>query len=249
MTTSLVDRIAGGGTGAASIPLSLTTTTGATTTEGILLGATNSATSGAQVFSPSLHFQGSGWKTNATAAAQSCDWMFEVEPVQGAAAPDNYLAILQRVDTAAYAVGWKFSNENSVSNFYIGAVKIRDEGSGQMKILSGATTLGYFSSTSFQSPFPVCLGSGTLATDNGLSRISAGLIGVGTGGAGSFAGALKATRLITDPLTFATLPASPSSGARCMITDATSTVFATLAATGGANVMPVFYDGTNWRIG
>jgi len=38
-------------------------------------------------------------------------------------------------------------------------------------------------------------------------------------------------------------------GARAVVTDANATTFAAIVAGGGANVVPVFSDGTNWRIG
>ena len=38
-------------------------------------------------------------------------------------------------------------------------------------------------------------------------------------------------------------------GARAVVTDASATTFHSIVAGGGANVVPVFSDGTNWRIG
>ncbi len=47
------------------------------------------------------------------------------------------------------------------------------------------------------------------------------------------------------------LPAAATAGqgARRMVTDATVTTFASVVAGGGSNILPVFCDGTNWRIG
>jgi len=53
------------------------------------------------------------------------------------------------------------------------------------------------------------------------------------------------------PVTVANLP-SPTvagSGARAFVTDATSTTFHAAAVGGGANRVPVFVDGSTWRIG
>jgi hypothetical protein len=52
-------------------------------------------------------------------------------------------------------------------------------------------------------------------------------------------------------LTVATLPlaGTAGAGARAVVTDANSTTFASVVAGGGANVVPVYSDGTNWRIG
>lgn len=51
--------------------------------------------------------------------------------------------------------------------------------------------------------------------------------------------------------TVAALPsaATMGAGARAFVTDATATTFASIVAGGGANGVPVYSDGTNWRIG
>jgi hypothetical protein len=55
--------------------------------------------------------------------------------------------------------------------------------------------------------------------------------------------------LITAPSTVAGLVATPTKGFTAFVTDATATTFASIVAGGGANNVPVYYDGTNWRIG
>lgn len=45
------------------------------------------------------------------------------------------------------------------------------------------------------------------------------------------------------------LPAATKTGLRCTVTDANATTFNSVVAGGGANVVPVIADGTNWRIG
>ena len=51
--------------------------------------------------------------------------------------------------------------------------------------------------------------------------------------------------------TVATLPSAATSGAgaRSFVSDATATTFASTVAGGGANQVPVYSDGTNWKIG
>ena len=51
--------------------------------------------------------------------------------------------------------------------------------------------------------------------------------------------------------TVSTLPsaATAGSGAKAFVTDANATTFASVVAGGGANAVPVYSDGTNWRIG
>ena len=49
--------------------------------------------------------------------------------------------------------------------------------------------------------------------------------------------------------TVATLPATPAQGDVAMVTDATANTFHSVVAGTGSNIVPVFFDGTNWRIG
>lgn len=49
--------------------------------------------------------------------------------------------------------------------------------------------------------------------------------------------------------TVATLPAATVAGRRCFVSDANATTFHSIVAGGGANFVPVFSDGTDWRIG
>jgi hypothetical protein len=55
----------------------------------------------------------------------------------------------------------------------------------------------------------------------------------------------------TTVYTVATLPSAVTSGvgARTFVSNATATTFASIVAGGGANQVPVYSDGTNWRIG
>jgi hypothetical protein len=51
--------------------------------------------------------------------------------------------------------------------------------------------------------------------------------------------------------TVAGLPgiATVPQGTRRTVTDANATTFASVVAAGGTNIVPVYSDGTNWRIG
>jgi hypothetical protein len=55
----------------------------------------------------------------------------------------------------------------------------------------------------------------------------------------------------TTPVTYANLPAATSAGAgaRAFITDGSTTTFGATVAGGGANKVPVYSDGTNWKVG
>jgi len=55
----------------------------------------------------------------------------------------------------------------------------------------------------------------------------------------------------TTVYTVATLPSAVTSGisARAFVSDANATTFASTVAGGGANKVPVYSDGANWKIG
>lgn len=55
--------------------------------------------------------------------------------------------------------------------------------------------------------------------------------------------------LLSAPVTVAGLPAAGTVGRRAFVTNATVTTFASIVAGGGTNKVPVYDDGTNWRIG
>lgn len=62
---------------------------------------------------------------------------------------------------------------------------------------------------------------------------------------------LSKSYIKTQSTTVASLTAASTAGAgaRSFVTDATSTTFASTVAGGGANAVPVYSDGTNWKIG
>lgn len=53
------------------------------------------------------------------------------------------------------------------------------------------------------------------------------------------------------PTTFALLPAAATAGAgaRAFVTDSNTATFNATIAGGGANAVPCFSDGTNWKVG
>jgi hypothetical protein len=70
----------------------------------------------------------------------------------------------------------------------------------------------------------------------------------------SIVGQLEAAVGVIPPTTnytVATLPSAATSGAgaRAFVSDANATTFASTVAGGGANPVPVYSDGTNWKIG
>jgi len=85
--------------------------------------------------------------------------------------------------------------------------------------VSNEITLGNSSITSMRVP-GLTMTAGLKWINNGTQTVAA-LVAAGTAGA----------------------------GARAVVTDANATTFHSIVAGGGANVVPVFSDGTNWRIG
>lgn len=62
----------------------------------------------------------------------------------------------------------------------------------------------------------------------------------------SAAGNIKTTVFLVATLTAA---ATAGAGARAFVSDSNATTFAAVVAGGGANGVPVYSDGTDWRIG
>jgi len=67
-----------------------------------------------------------------------------------------------------------------------------------------------------------------------------------TGGNILTGGILRTTAIVVASLPTA---AGAAAGARSFVTDATAATFGTIVAGGGANAVPVWSDGTNWKIG
>ena len=85
--------------------------------------------------------------------------------------------------------------------------------------------------------------------DTGISRSAAGVVAVGNATAGNASGTLSAANLLSAPVAFASLPAG-SAGMRAFINNSVAApAFLSAAAGGGATTVPVFHDGTSWKVG
>lgn len=63
-------------------------------------------------------------------------------------------------------------------------------------------------------------------------------------------GAVTCMSVQTTPITYAQLPNPVGiAGTRAFITDGSTTTFNATVAGGGANIVPIFSDGTNWKVG
>jgi hypothetical protein len=95
-----------------------------------------------------------------------------------------------------------------------------------------------------------------LALDFGITTVDLATIGtqaLGTGTVRDFAIVKGANIYFTSQVyTVGTLPAVGNKGARAFVTDGSVVAagnFGTVVAGGGANNVPVYDDGINWRIG
>lgn len=74
----------------------------ATSTDGLALADTTSATVGAQKWSPRLRWTGDGWKTTSTAAGQLVDAIAELQPVQGSTNPSFNWVLSGQINAGGY---------------------------------------------------------------------------------------------------------------------------------------------------
>jgi hypothetical protein len=128
--------------------------------------------------------------------------------------------------------------------------------SGKSCAVGAGNTTSYFMfdnsgdfSIATQSSANVLAGAAAGKVDRLLVEGSSGRIAIGTTGPTVPLDVNGAIR--TRPVTVASLSSASSAGmgARAFVSDANATTFGTVAAGGGANAVPVYSDGTNWRIG
>lgn len=86
------------------------------------------------------------------------------------------------------------------------------------------------------------------AADGGHVYLDGGQ-GYGTGVHGNVIVGNTRGKLQLTPTTVAGLGSASTAGQRTFVTDANATTFHSVVAGGGANFVPVFSDGTDWRIG
>lgn len=100
----------------------------------------------------------------------------------------------------------------------------------------------------FRAPFEVTAnGQIKLTTGTTSTSTSTGTLVV-NGGVGISGAMYVGSYIYSNVYTVATLPTG-TIGMRAFVSDANATTFASVVAGGGANGVPVYSDGTNWRIG
>lgn len=87
-----------------------------TDASGLLLTNTTAAANNAQQISPSIHWHGLGWKTDATAASQAVDFRAYVLPVQGTANPSGVFTLESSVNGGSYGKGLTYTS-GGILNF------------------------------------------------------------------------------------------------------------------------------------
>ena len=84
-----------------------------TSTDGLVLSDATAATSGNQQYSPRIRLTGQGWKTNATAASETVDWVIEIEPIQGTSTPGTKLNFLSQINGGGYSSRMGMTDDGS----------------------------------------------------------------------------------------------------------------------------------------
>jgi hypothetical protein len=142
-----------GGSGGCSSPCSavqiVTPTQAANTAvDGLYLQDTTAASSGNQQYSPSLHLEGQGWKTNATAASEAVDWLMYVVPTQGAANPSSELNLCFSNNGGAYACSYVFNSGNVAGTLSMGSINLSGNNSPPNGFSNvGSNTVGYYANS------------------------------------------------------------------------------------------------------
>lgn len=182
-----------------------------------------------------------GASINGPASTGSIGWGYACYPdgnytlsggyVTGTSASCNYSLTWGRElwlgDSADYSA--LFGYQSELQNSYQFAA-----GRGHTLADSGTSAVGTFSTYTTTQTDPVAFQVGVGATS--ASRANAFTV-------------RKSGVTEHKTLTVATLPTAGTSGRRAFVTDASATTFASIVAGGGSNRVPVYDDGTNWRIG
>jgi hypothetical protein len=249
-------------------------TTANTSVDGLAIASATAATSGNQQYSPRLRLKGFGWRTNSTAASQAVEFITEVQPVQGAAAPTANLLFSYAVAGGSFSPlhwlqsdGLVVTNKNGAHAFTVNVSGHNPVGFGRNGSVTGFQIFDETQATPNDFNAAALFGGGKVILpsttpvgwtassinqnlDTALSRVSAGIVGVGTGAAGNIAAAIKLQGVwFGSTFTVGTLPtASASEGLIYRVSDSNVPVVGSTVASGGSTKCTVQSDATNWKV-
>jgi hypothetical protein len=102
-----------------------------------------------------------------------------------------------------------------------------------------------FSGTATGPRFNIGTGATIITENDSLTYFPGDALGVSDGNANYNGGSLNMRAI---PLTFAQLPATPLAGMMCYVTDSNTATWGATVASGGANKVLCWYNGTNWTV-
>lgn len=117
---------------------------GTTSTTGLSLTNSTAAALGAQQYSPSLCFNGQGWKTTATNASQLVTFCLENQPVQGSTAPSGNLLVKASIAGGAFTTVGTFTYNSGTPYFLapsLAGASVRDASANTRISLSSNTVI------------------------------------------------------------------------------------------------------------
>ena len=153
---------------------------GVTSADGIVLQNSTAAAAGAQQYSPRLRLTGQGWKTNATAASQTVDWIGEIIPIQGSANPTSTFTLSSQVNGGGYTSRLDVKSGGGIN------LTVTDSTSTPQISFNGETNTGIGHSSGSQMNIIAAGNEQLRINTNGLGVLSTTTTGIGLGsGAGS----------------------------------------------------------------
>lgn len=125
---------------------------GVTSTDGLILSNATAAAAGAQQMSPRIRLTGQGWKTDATAASQTVDWVIENLPVQGAAIPVPDLKLSTQINGGGYVERARFTTGGLIVDSSITSTTGALQAAGNIINTSGTGDIYWASRTIMTAP-------------------------------------------------------------------------------------------------
>ncbi len=236
---------------------------GATSTDGLVLQNPTAAAAGAQQWSPRLHFIAQGWKTTATAASETVDWIVENQSVQGASQPSTNLVFSFQINGGGYVAAANFNTGgflNVATGFQVGGAAatagnvLRGNGTGFVPAvlafsdLSGSAACGQLpaltgdiTSSGCGTTLATVATAGTTGSSTVIPVITINAKGLTTSittaaviaPAGTLTGTTLASNVVASSLTSVSTLTGGATGAGFTVALSTSTITGTLGGVNG----------------